>query len=119
MANSISHGIVVMAETALPVDAEDYLEEEDIGLSDKEKKAVKSFVADERRVHGQTPDELRSAALKIVSKVLQRKIKEAGITESYWRDFRVFVNEPRHLIRSMHPSGVEALFARRLGRLSL
>lgn len=109
-----------MAETALPVDAMEYLDSEDVQLTKKEKDAIKHFEKMNRRVQGQTPDELRSGALKIVSGLLQAWIKdELSQNNEYWKDFRVFVNEPRHLIRSMPPTATEAIFAKRLGTLAV
>ena len=62
----IPHGLVVMAETAVPLDAEEYLNEDDIGLSNEEKEQIQSFCdmrRAKRRIQGQTDDHLRSAGL--------------------------------------------------------
>jgi 6-phosphofructokinase len=76
----------------------------------------------ECRVQGQTPDALRSGGLKIVSGVLQsdiRKCRHMASIEKYWEDYRVFVNEPRHLIRSIPPSVSDVIFGQRLGTLAV
>jgi 6-phosphofructokinase len=59
------YGLVVMAETALPEDARNYVDDPDVHLSDREKTAVETFLGQGRRVTGQTPDELRTAGLKM------------------------------------------------------
>jgi 6-phosphofructokinase 1 len=114
------YGLIVMAETAIPTDARDYVEDTDyVRLTPDEKTAVLGFLR-ERRVHGQTPDELRTGGLKIVSRVLQRDIhRMAPGGDAYWRSFRVFTNEPRHLLRSVPPSLSDVSFAERLGTLAV
>ena len=37
----------------------------------------------------------------------------------YWKDFRAFTNEPRHLIRSMRPSVSDVIHAQRLATLAV
>jgi 6-phosphofructokinase 1 len=113
------HGLIVMAETAIPMDARDYIHDEQVRLSEKEKVAVEDFLRT-RRVRGQTPDELRAAGLKIVSRTLQRHIRESmGTHDPYWKQFRVFTNEPRHLIRSVPPSVSDVVSGERLGVLAV
>ena len=118
-------GLIVMAETAIPDDALDYVNDSndahDIRLFEEEKEAVRQYFRDGRRVLGQTPDELRSAGLKIVSRALAKDIKDMSISESddYWKQFRVFTNEPRHLIRSISPSVSDVVFGERLGALAV
>jgi 6-phosphofructokinase len=74
----------------------------------------------DRRVHGQTPDALRSGGLKIVSAVLQHDIRHKMLGHrDYWKQFRVFVNEPRHLIRAISPSVSDVIFGQRLGMLAV
>jgi 6-phosphofructokinase 1 len=115
--------VIVMAETAIPVDALDYVEdpkdEYKIRLFGEEKDAVRRFFKEGRRVGGQTPDELRSAGLKIVSKTLLNDIKDMQNTDVYWKDYRVFANEPRHLIRSIPPSVSDVIIGERLGTLAV
>ena len=72
-----------------------------------------------RRVYGQTPDALRSGGLKVVSSVLQHDINKIESKSDYWKSFRVFVNEPRHLLRSISPSVNDIIFAQRLGILAV
>ncbi|MBN1567117.1 MAG: 6-phosphofructokinase [Acidobacteria bacterium] len=79
----------------------------------------------ERRVFGQTPDKLRTGVLKIVSRVLEKDIrglKDRAHSEEFrehWNGFRVFINEPRHLIRAIDPSVQDIIFGQRLGILSV
>jgi 6-phosphofructokinase 1 len=113
------YGLIVMAETAIPTDVEEYLDDRDIGLSDAEREAILLFRKNGCRVQGQTPDALRSAALKIVSAVLQRDINADAADDEYWSGFRVFSNEPRHLIRSIPPSATDVIFGHRLGALAV
>ncbi|HET8660120.1 MAG TPA: 6-phosphofructokinase [Micromonosporaceae bacterium] len=114
------HGLIVMAETAIPTDFELYLDDRDVALSPEERNAVLRFVNDGRRVRGQTPDLLRTAALKMVSRVLERDVRRIGEgDEQYWRMFRVFTNEPRHIIRSSAPTVVDTVLAGRLGTLAV
>jgi 6-phosphofructokinase 1 len=114
----ITHGLVVMAETAIPRDAEDYIDEPYVGLTEAEKAEIRSFLVEKKcRVFGQTPDDLRTGGLKLVSKVLQKNIR--SMPGNYWQDFRVFTNEPRHLIRSIAPSSSDIIFAHRLGSLAV
>jgi len=51
-----------MAETAIPTDCEDYIDEPYVGLDKSEKAAVRAFNRNGRRVHGQTPDLCARAA---------------------------------------------------------
>ena len=39
--------------------------------------------------------------------------------DSYWEDFRVFTNEPRHLIRSMEPTISDVAYGIRLGTMAV
>jgi len=111
------YGMIVMAETAIPTDVERYLNDHDVALSEDEKLAIRSFLGSDRRVRGQTPDELRTGGLKVVSRVLQRDIRQNPHT--YWQSFRVFTNEPRHLLRAIPPSVSDVTFAERLGTLAV
>lgn len=113
------YGVIVMAETAIPRDYKDYYETEEVGLSAKEREAVDDFVLRKGRVHGQTPDRLRSAALKIVSGSLQAAIRKIEVNNDYWSRYRVFANEPRHLIRAIPPSTADVIFGERLGTLAV
>ena len=117
--SEMPHGLIVMAETAIPTDFESYIDDRDVALGPQEQAAVRRFIDDGKRVRGQTPDPLRSAALKLVSRVLERDIREMGSEEDYWRTFRVFANEPRHIIRSSAPMVVDTILAERLGTLAV
>jgi 6-phosphofructokinase 1 len=113
-----AHGMIVMAETAIPTDAEDYMEDPAVGLTVNEKREIRSFLGDKkRRVFGQTPDELRSGGLKLVSRVIEKSVRQMAGTD--WSDFRVFTNEPRHLIRAIPPSSSDIIFGHRLGCLAV
>lgn len=122
------YSILLMSETAIPramnktgdASAPGFvLDDPDYCLTHEEKKAVERFFAQGRRVRGQTPDELRHAGLKIVVGAAKKAIRELGKTDPYWKDFRVFTNEPRHLLRAIPPSSSDILFARRLGSLAV
>src|SRR5262249_22407466 len=72
-----------------------------------------------RRVVGETPDELRTGCLKVVSGALEQDIRSLPGADGYWRQFRVFTSEPRHLIRSVPPSVSDVIFGQRLGALAV
>lgn len=123
-------GLVVMAETALPADAGDYIDDPLVHLSDPQKDAVKAFLAQGRRVTGQTPDELRTAALKMISRLLQKRIRGLELPHpqgaepgapigGYWSQYHVVTNEPKQLIRSIRPSVSDVIFGERLGTLAV
>jgi hypothetical protein len=77
-------------------------------------------ISGDRRVYGQTPDKLRSGGLKIVASVLEHDIRTKIIpVREFWSSFRVFVNEPRHLIRAIPPSVSDVIFGQRLGMLAV
>jgi 6-phosphofructokinase 1 len=116
------YAMVVMAETALPADAEKYINDPRAVLSSGEggeKEALQRFLREGRRVRGQTPDALRTAGLKIISKVLEDRIRKELRPAEYWEHFRVITNEPRHLIRSIPPSVTDVIFGERLGALAV
>ncbi len=115
--HTLPWGIVVMAETAIPEDVQKYVDQEYVGLTSDEKDAISRFVEGGRRVQGQTPDELRSGGLKVVSRVLEHEIQNGG--GDFWPRFRIFTNEPRHLLRSIAPSLQDLIFGQRLGMLAV
>ena len=129
----IPGGLIVMAETALPTDALQILNELDripVGTSTKtepvlntrEAKAVERFLAlqnDHKTLTGQTSDELRSACLKIVSRGLEHLLKKGAKPGSRWLKLRVVTNEPRHIIRAIPPSCQDIITGRRLGSLAV
>lgn len=119
-----TYGIIAMAETAIPLDGLEIIEKDlefakQLGITDKEIKAIKEFEKNERRVIGKTPDALRSVGLKLVSGVLQRDIQTKKIDGSYWSSYKVVTNEPRHLIRAIPPSTADITFGQRLGTLAV
>jgi len=118
-ANTNPYGIILMAESFIPSDVGRYLHAPGMGLTSHEQKAVKSHLQRGRRVVGQTPDELRSAGLKVVRAVLERDVREMSRDDRYWASYRVLCNEPRHLIRAMPPSVADVIFAQRLGVLAV
>lgn len=114
------YGMVVLAETAIPIDAEEYLDDPDVALTPDEKTAIQRFLRADGRVRGQTSDELRTGGLKVVSRVLQRAIRNANRAHAdYWNIFRVLTSEPRHLIRAARPSTVDVVVGQRLGALAV
>lgn len=118
--NGIAYGLIVMAETAIPDDYIDYIHDTNIGLIHEEIKALEEFENNNRRVIGQTPDHLRNAGLKIVSKALESYIQnDLGNLNNYWKKYRVFTNEPRHLIRSAEPSINDVAYGLRLGTMAV
>jgi len=118
-----------MAETAIPTDADLYLTDDKnseffVHLTDEEKSAINEFTGlrkNHRRIQGQTRDELRSAGLKIVSQGLEKALKKdsSGRPMREWENFRVFCNEPRHLLRAIPPSCLDIIFGQRLGTLAV
>ena len=127
----IANGLVVMAETAIPIDAINYADDTlehyvEIGLSEDEKKAIKTFDTmrkDGKYIQGQTDDFLRSAGLKIVSKGLEKLLRDPENVgdgfEPHWDKLRVFTNEPRHLLRTARPTATDFILANRLGTLAV
>jgi 6-phosphofructokinase 1 len=128
----IPYGLIVMAETAIPTDAMDYVDGNsesyvDIGLSEDEKETIREFDEIRKRgehIQGQTNDALRTAGLKIVSRGLHellpsQDIKSGFRVEPDWQKLRVFTNEPRHLLRAIPPSCSDIIFAHRLGTLAV
>jgi 6-phosphofructokinase 1 len=124
----IPAALVVMAETAIPEDAMDFIDDDDVALIPKEKEALREFCAlrDRNcRIQGQTNEWLRSAGLKIVSRGLEKLIKTVGIPPDHkqdspnWELLRVFTNEPRHLLRAIDPSCMDIIIGQRLGALAV
>ncbi|HUT92305.1 MAG TPA: 6-phosphofructokinase [Thermoguttaceae bacterium] len=127
----VPYGLVVMAETAIPTDAMEYVDPEDdlheIGLSDAEKREIREFEdrrKSGRRIEGQTSDELRTAGSKIVSRGLAKllpgiRVRARGDVAPEWTKLRVFTNEPRHLLRSIRPSCSDVIMGQRLGTLAV
>lgn len=129
----IPYGLVVMAETAIPLDAMNYVGAPgekpliEIGLTDDEKDAIRKFEvmrSSKERIQGQTNDDLRTAGLKIVKEGLRRLLPDPEIgadldDETDWDKLRVFTNEPRHLLRAIPPSSSDIIIGHRLGTLAV
>lgn len=124
----IPAALVVMAETAIPVDAMDFIDDPDVALIDKEKDAIRKFDrlrTTKCRIQGQTDEWLRSGGLKIVSRGLEKLIKSDEITVNgsfempEWSLLRIFTNEPRHLLRAIPPSCMDIISGQRLGTLAV
>jgi 6-phosphofructokinase 1 len=115
------HGIVVMAETAIPTDALSYIQDANIALTEDEVEEIKRFSKmrdTKRRIEGQTEDALRSARLKIVSRGLLNYLPEGDPNRSE-QLLRVVTNEPRHQLRSIPPSCLDIILGQRLGTLAV
>ena len=124
-------GIIVMAETAIPTDAIEYLKHHDVGrsrhdvgLTPEEREQIEVFDKmrkNGKRIEGQTNDALRSAGLKIVSHGLQYMLgrDDCGQLEDGWDLLRVLRNEPRHLLRAIKPSCLDIIVGQRLGTLAV
>lgn len=124
----IPSALVVMAETAIPVDAMDFIDDPDVALIEKEKNALRNFQKlrdKDRRIQGQTDEWLRSGGLKIVSRGLEKLIKggEIHVNGDFdmpdWSLLRVFTNEPKHLLRAIPPSCNDIIIGHRLGTLAV
>ncbi len=112
-----NYGLIVLAETAIPMDVKKYINDSDIGLNKEEKEALDTFIEDRKngtRFQGQTNDYLRSAGLKIVSRCI-KKLIEKEIDQ----EVRILINEPRHLLRAIAPSTSDIIFGSRLGTLAV
>ena len=139
----IPRGLIVMAETAIPVDAKCYLDPSEpvpAGLSDRDRAAVNAIRAsmqltdDERseilkfdamrkrgeRLQGQTSDVLRRAGLKMVMQGLEATLRGLPPTgQVQWHQLRMLANEPRHLLRATPPSTSDIIMGQRLGALAV
>ena len=124
----IPAALVVMAETAVPEDAMDFIDDPDVALIDKEKAALRRFMElrkIKRRIEGQTDEWLRSGGLKIVSRGLEKLIKseETRVDGDFdmpdWNLLRIFTSEPRHLLRAIAPSCMDIINGQRLGTLAV
>ncbi len=104
-------GMIVMAETAIPDDAQDYQSE--AGLSGDELAALAAYKAEDRYLDGQTSDELRAASLKLVVQGIKRELTR------YFDKVRIFTNEPRHILRASNPSYSDIITGQRLGALAV
>jgi 6-phosphofructokinase 1 len=135
--SNIPSSMVVMAETAIPVDALDYENDITVGLTSDEKNALDQFDADRkagRRIEGRTPDDLRNAGLKIVKAAIQMhipssisKVQKELEKEKHslpiinWAALprKTLSSEPRHLLRAIPPNTLDLITAQRLGLLAV
>jgi 6-phosphofructokinase 1 len=125
----IPSGLIVMAETAIPEDVEEYITDAagnpprtDIGLSDDEQNAVRQYLDRKesgRRIEGQTDDVLRRAALSIVVHGLEKKLRAHPDGNVKWSRLRVVTSEPRHLLRTSAPTTPDLIMGQRLGLLAV
>lgn len=123
----IPYGFIILSETAIPTDAMEYIEDPEIGLSEREKEAVRNFNSkrgSQIRIEGQTDDTLRTAGLKIVSRGLLKLLpmsmeSDFSTVQPDWNKLRVFTNEPRHLLRATPPRSADIITAQRLGILAV
>ena len=110
----------------MPTDAMNFIDDSEIGLSQKEKDAIVEYEALRKyqgRIEGQTNDYLRNAGLKIVSRGLLTLLPTLQIDASQasidWGKLRIFTNEPRHLLRAIPPSTRDIILGQRLGTLAV
>ena len=120
----IPMSLVVMAETAIPVDALDYIDDPEIGaeigLTDEEEQAIRNFIEKKQLVSiNKRNDLLRAAGLKIVSRVLKELLPKEDSADISWSRLRVFTNEPRHILRAISPSCSDTIMGNRLGTLAV
>lgn len=119
----IPKALIVMAETAIPTDAADFVKFAQ--LSDDEEQALSTYLASEgfsHQIHERN-DYLRSAGLKIVKAGLKEYFKSKKNINNEkliaWDRIRFFTNEPRHVLRAIRPSCSDVIFAQRLGTLAV
>jgi len=104
------NGLVVLAETAVPRDISKYLNKKAIQeiLTTDEVNAIKNHKDEMNKIDCHVNDDLRSGVVKIIAWALRNEA-----------DKRVFINEPRHLLRSIPPSTIDIITASRLGTLAV
>ncbi len=134
----IPSALIVLSETAIPMDAIEYLDEispdprrrkekliAHIGLTDEERTEIRSYceLRDRGgRIQGQTNDALRTGGLKIVSRTIEWELQNTKANDDddmEWEKARIFTNEPRHLLRSIPPSPTDIITGQRLGSLAV
>ncbi|MEI6050510.1 MAG: 6-phosphofructokinase [Bacteroidota bacterium] len=119
----IPKALIVMAETAIPEDAADFVKYAQ--LSTDEEQALTTYLSSEgfsHQIHERN-DNLRSAGLKIVKAGLKEYFKRKKDVNNEnliaWDRIRFFTNEPRHVLRAIRPSCSDVIFAQRLGTLAV
>lgn len=143
---SVPHGLIVMGETAIPLDAleclglisppADLKEFYDavatkVRPTDVEEKVIRDFFEHGRRVQGQTSDTLRSLGIKLLNELLPILIRHPNLNrliapdetpgwkEPNWDNLRMVRNEPRYLVRALEPSTSDIITGQRLGLLAV
>jgi len=121
---AVPYGFIVMAETAVPLDAEKYMYDEGIGLTKGELGQLEAYLPmmeNNLYAEGSAHDDLRSGALKLVSRGLELGLKKIlGTNRDIHLDrLRVFTNEPRHILRATGPSFSDIIMGQRLGALAV
>jgi 6-phosphofructokinase 1 len=104
------NGLIVLAETAVPKDIAHYLEKKEVKeiLTNDEINAINEHREGLRKIDYHVNDDLRSGVVKIIAWAVKNEAKK-----------RVFINEPRHLLRSIPPSTIDIITASRLGTLAV
>jgi 6-phosphofructokinase 1 len=104
------NGIIVLAETAVPLDIANYLARAEVKkiLTDDEVNAITQHGKNKEKIDSHVDDDLRTGIVKIIAWAIKNEAKK-----------RVFINEPRHLIRSIPPSTIDIITASRLGILAV
>ena len=127
----IPMSLIVMAETAIPKDALEYIVDDKLGLTEeeigtrlalprKEIEAITSFINSKQLVSiNKRDDILRTTGLKIVSQVLNNLLPGQDSGSISWSRKRVFTIEPRHLLRTTDPSCSDTIMGHRLGTLAV
>jgi 6-phosphofructokinase 1 len=118
------YGLIVMAETAVPLDAERYMDKPQIGLTENELTQLRAYLPlmkNNKYAEGSAHDDLRSAALKLVSQGLKLGLAEKLRDKRaiHLDRLRVFTNEPRHILRATGPSFSDIIMGQRLGALAV
>ena len=113
-----NYALMIMSETAIPLDSREYLERYNnlINLTEEELNALEKYFNDNRKINGHIHDKLRDASFKIVKIAIEQEINDNIQDE---RRFRILSNEPRHLIRAIPPSTIDIINASRLGTLAV
>lgn len=136
----IPMSLIVMAETAIPLDALDFIDDTQIDLTPDEKDSIRWFIINSPQFklteHEKTEiekqiqtkqvisinkrnDNLRTAGLKIVSRGLKKLLPKDNSSEIAWKRLRIFTNEPRHILRTTSPSCSDTIMGNRLGTLAV
>jgi len=136
----IPMSLIVMAETAIPLDALKYINDPKIDLTQEEKDSIRWFIIDSPQFNlteqektklkkqiktkqivsiNKRNDNLRTAGLKIVSRVLKKLLPGDDSKNISWKRLRIFTNEPRHLLRTTSPSCSDTIMGNRLGTLAV